>query len=261
MPGPQEIIGSIQKAIDKIIKIDQKIGLILLIFFCLLMSYLSIHVAGFNNGEGKIDYLVIIIPLLISISIVLILGSLRNTFIGKISTYITILYLVAGTKQFLLPSLPPPLPPFHCFLNPRNAGCPGSSQYSDTALASSSPIPISGNTPRDGKNSINDQKQKRRVFLQFAGSIPRDAVKELALKLWDSDWRMQGMESGGERTPAAAGFNEIRYFNEADKDLATQLAIDVKSNSTWDSRSVEIRLIPLSSSTAQADQIEIWISN
>jgi len=263
MPNTDDIKRFIVEIVDRISKIDPNIGLVLLItlFLLLLSLYTSVSGATVDGIESTIS--LIKFPLLVSIFTVLILGGLKNTLLGKISTYIIIFYLLAGAKQFMFPALPPAFPPFFCFINPMTKSCPGSSEYSDASISTTPSSQISNTRPQDNPstaNNINESKRKRLVFLQFAGSIPRDKVIELASELSGLGWNMQGRDRGGERTPAAAGFNEIRYFKPEDKDLATQLALDVMSKANWVSRNVEIRLIPLSSATAQTDQIEIWIS-
>jgi hypothetical protein len=92
------------------------------------------------------------------------------------------------------------------------------------------------------------------VFVQFAGSLQRDAVRSLMQQLQSQGWKVQGVDGGGQRTAAAAGFSEIRYppGNEA---AAKALAAVVQSSK------LSARPIGLSpNSSILKDVLEVWIS-
>lgn len=67
-----------------------------------------------------------------------------------------------------------------------------------------------------------------RVFVQFAG-FDREEVVALARSLATEGWRVEAADKGGERTGAADGLNEVRYFHADDRALAEALALSVSA--------------------------------
>ena len=62
------------------------------------------------------------------------------------------------------------------------------------------------------------------VYFQFAGDLNRDNdIIPFLKKLSDEDWNGQGFKEGGERTKAAIGYNEVRYYHSEDKENAQRL--------------------------------------
>jgi hypothetical protein len=99
---------------------------------------------------------------------------------------------------------------------------------------------------------VNSEYQ---VFTQFAGSLQREQVRSMMQALAKENWNMQGVTGGGERTPAAAGVNEIRYTAVEDKAAADELAKSVQKSGLT-SRSV----ISSFAFGIRPKTLEIWIS-
>jgi hypothetical protein len=93
------------------------------------------------------------------------------------------------------------------------------------------------------------------VFTQFAGVLQRDQIRGMMETLQKDGWKMQGVTGGGERTPAAAGQNEIRYGSTEDRVAAEGLAAAVQK-SELSGRSVAAAQNP----RIPARTLEIWIS-
>jgi hypothetical protein len=62
------------------------------------------------------------------------------------------------------------------------------------------------------------------VKVFFAGVIRRQDVIDMSQKFRSLGWRMERPDRGGERTPQAAGQNEVRYSEQADEAAASELA-------------------------------------
>jgi hypothetical protein len=68
-----------------------------------------------------------------------------------------------------------------------------------------------------------------KVFVQFAGVLRRDDVRDMMKNLHDVGWNVLGIDGGGQRTSAAAGYNEIRYGDSGDASAAQALAKAVQT--------------------------------
>lgn len=102
------------------------------------------------------------------------------------------------------------------------------------------------------------QATDERVFIQFEG-YDRGWVVGLAEKLAAAGWQVEGGDRGGERIAAAAGMNEVRYFNPADADRAAALAETLATAAPGTAATV----VDLSTSKygqPQAGLLEVWIS-
>ncbi|MEP3783203.1 MULTISPECIES: hypothetical protein [Paracoccaceae] len=111
---------------------------------------------------------------------------------------------------------------------------------------------------RQEANSVEDiSANSPKVYIQFAGDITRTSMRLLARDLVSLGWKVQGSDAGGERTSAASGLNQIRYFSKLDAPKAQQLANDL--GQFWDE---EISTKDFSRAYPNANgQLEIWISN
>ena len=88
----------------------------------------------------------------------------------------------------------------------------------------------------------------RTVYVQFAGMV-REDVKAISDKLKMLDWPVPGEE----RTPNAAGYNEVRYpDNDDDRRAAELLAADLRALGRSGVRAKKI--------SAKAKILEIWLS-
>jgi hypothetical protein len=95
----------------------------------------------------------------------------------------------------------------------------------------------------------------RRVFIQFAGSLNRDAAVSLARALQGAGWRVEGAEQGGERLSSAFGLNEVRYFNAEDAGAAAALAEAVAA--ALGSEAPRVR--DFTRLSARPGHLELWV--
>lgn len=96
------------------------------------------------------------------------------------------------------------------------------------------------------------------TYIQFAG-FDRDKVKDIARRLVDLGWAVQGAEQGGERFDHAAGLNEVRFFHPDDQMRAEVLAHELSDAMGGTS----VRVLDVSQSSWAKDSpghLEIWIS-
>lgn len=103
-----------------------------------------------------------------------------------------------------------------------------------------------------GATNITSSNYK--VFIQFAGLITRDSIKELNAALKTGGWKVQS--DSGERILAAAGLNEVRYKNIGDKEAAEALA-----NAITASRLTAAPVTIKQLSIINPGSLEVWISN
>lgn len=94
-----------------------------------------------------------------------------------------------------------------------------------------------------------------KVFVQFAGSISRDAVRTMMRDLESKNWAVQGTQGGGERTIRAAGQSEVRYSGD-NAAAAEALAVAVTAYGI-SGRPVK----PVRNPLVASDELEVWISN
>lgn len=94
-----------------------------------------------------------------------------------------------------------------------------------------------------------------KVWIQFAGSFKREDMIAFGRKI-EAGWPLaQGAALGGERTPSATGYNEVRYGPPANKAAAEKLATDVFATGI-------VAMAPVTRQDAiiPKDSLEIWIS-
>ncbi len=102
------------------------------------------------------------------------------------------------------------------------------------------------------------QGTDERVYIQFAG-YKRGWVVDLAGKLAGAGWQIEDANRGGERIAAAAGLNEVRFFNAADADRAAALATTASTLVTGS----DFKVVDLSASSygqPEPGLLEIWVS-
>lgn len=280
---------------------------------CLMAGNLSKSGVTADGLRATVEAM--LLPLGIVTIVILVLGSMRNTVLGKTFTVLILIYLLAGMKQFLFAPYPPPMPPFYCFISIATEGCPGSPKYNRTALneapteviadpqasfdtsnppresppviidapVSSTPEPADASEPVDATDAIDAPASSSEepadatepasvelptaptvtspgpVFIQFAGSLQRERIVTLARALFAQGWKMQGADRGGERTAAAAGTNEVRFFYPEDRQYAEGLALAIIGIADW---VPAMEVVDLSNSGYEParGQLEIWTS-
>jgi HAMP domain-containing protein len=93
----------------------------------------------------------------------------------------------------------------------------------------------------------------QQVYIQFAGLIAREEIRELNTALAKAGWRVEGRS--GERTGNAEGLNEIRYSANANKEAAQALAEAINSSGVA-GRPVVARQVDI----IKPNYLEVWIS-
>lgn len=102
--------------------------------------------------------------------------------------------------------------------------------------------------------TANLQRQTGTVFLQFKGSMSRDTMRELQRALQDSGYNAPGTERVD-----ADYTTEVRFFHDADTELATQVAADVSaflSDKCAFTGAVPTKKVNLRSPPGQ---VEVWL--
>lgn len=93
-----------------------------------------------------------------------------------------------------------------------------------------------------------------KVWIQFAGTITREEMIQLGAAIKRKWPQTPGASRGGERTKAAAGYNEVRYGPQADETAARNLANDINSIGNFPPVKVE------QSTLISPGSLEIWLS-
>ena len=114
------------------------------------------------------------------------------------------------------------------------------------------PKPMDASAPKDQVKPV-PVIPPRRVFIQFAGMITRDSVRNLNASLARGGWLMQS--TSGERTEVAAGMNELRYGQETDAAAAGKLADAVTATGITSSP-----VVPRYYPQVGKENFELWIS-
>jgi hypothetical protein len=94
-----------------------------------------------------------------------------------------------------------------------------------------------------------------RVSVYFAGIIRRNDMVAATTKLAGDGWNVSRPERGGERTPRAAGRNEIRYYSASDEPAAQSLASSTQ-NLNIVASTIRVALTP----SLPPGTLEMWIS-
>jgi hypothetical protein len=124
-------------------------------------------------------------------------------------------------------------------------------QYAErnfTPVSSPQPIP-------QQPTVVGIRQSDYRVLVQFAGVIRREDVKAMMLKMRAGGWRVEGADGGGERTPVAAGYNEIRYADPQDEEAARKLAAEVQRANLTPKQITVTRVQGIPAKT-----LEVWVS-
>lgn len=119
-----------------------------------------------------------------------------------------IVWVVLGMIQFLSQSrLTPPLIRAGCFVQPMTAECLGHRERQALSEGEAGTAPAAlrvepGSPPEPVEEPAGAEASLRagtRVFVQFAGSLRRERVVEVAERLAALGWGVEGASRGGER--------------------------------------------------------------
>ncbi len=124
------------------------------------------------------------------------------------------------------------------------------SRRPDTALPPAVLLPGTAISPKAQGEVPTGHPQL--VYIQFAGILTRGQIERLNGSLIAEGWRAQG--ESGERTPKAAGLNEVRFSGE--NAAAAQALCDAINRSNILAETVTPRKL----SVIRSDTLEVWIS-
>lgn len=125
------------------------------------------------------------------------------------------------------------------------------------ALRTDDPV-VAEDAPAGSQPAPTVDRASTEVYIQFTG-LEREAVKSIATNLLELGWPVQGGDQGGERYDHAAGLNEVRFFNAADKTRAEALAQELSAAMSGR----PITVLDVTDSVYAMDtpgHLEIWIS-
>lgn len=214
------------------------------------------------------------------------------------ATALVLLTVSIAWVQTVLRTPVPLLVEARCFANPWNQGCPlGPAQATDIAVVEVLPPlepsieidpeatpdgsdpgdpPVTGSAPPPDPDSAagvlsiaeglgfdyTPNGRANRVFVQFAGALSRDRVIWVSMALRDElGWNVQGADRGGERTAAANGVDQVRYFRPEDKALATALARAYNALGVWDGfEPLNVALLTGFEGSVPPGHLEVWTS-
>jgi hypothetical protein len=97
------------------------------------------------------------------------------------------------------------------------------------------------------------------ILLQFGGAVDRATSTALALRLTALGWPVEGGDQGGEALSTLPDTNEVRYFHDASRDAAIDLARTIKSEHPG--ADIVVRDFSRSGLIAPAGLLEIWLAN
>ncbi|HWU65005.1 MAG TPA: hypothetical protein VN112_23540 [Ensifer sp.] len=144
------------------------------------------------------------------------------------------------------------LPPAYCMIRPLERCqdvAAGLAEKNKAELEAKTDIP-----PVIETRSTTVDPSKYTVYTQFAGLITRESIIAFNKSLQAGGWKIPDVK--GERLSQAAGLNEVRYRNDADRPAAQALA-DALTVSKMTSRPVGVAQLDV----ILPNKLEIWISN
>lgn len=166
-------------------------------------------------------------------------------------------WLVAATAQVIADDQLP-FAPNRCLVRFGFADACGRSTGNATAGLPSEAV-VTAEAAAPSPAPVSAQQSGARIFIQFAG-FKREDVIELAADLGGQGWKVEGAARGGERTGAADGLNEVRYFNPGDKANAEALALSVSAGMAGQPPIAVKDLSATKYAQAETGLLEVWIS-
>lgn len=100
--------------------------------------------------------------------------------------------------------------------------------------------------------AVRETRYQQAVYIQFAGVLTRAQITALNQSLRSAGWHAQG--GSGERTPSAAGLNEVRYSG-SNGEAARQLAAALDASGL-----LSKPVVAKENSRIGASTLEVWIS-
>jgi hypothetical protein len=208
-------------------------------------------------GVGDLAILIIGFGVIVSVLAFVLTDGAMKAVVGWVVVVSGLVYGAAVFAAGVVPSLVvPPLNPVQCvvrFWLPCNAVGGAADVAAAENATRLAPVPAVAPVPAPAGPAVTPANYA--VTVQFAGQLVRDDVRTMMQTLRGAGWRVQGVEGGGQRTSTAAGYNEVRYGDEADLPAATELARQVQAANlvTRQVRPVRVPSIP-------RGRLEVYIS-
>lgn len=213
---------------------DARLGLVISVFLLLLLSFTWI--SGSYGGVSEVSFsdliYYLIMFLILAAGIVIFFKVLDGSILPRIILwYVTTLLLITVSLFWMQALLRTPavfVVEAKCFVEPWSQGCPLGKSIPTTIVEAPSKEVQNSNT-----HNLPFPDSRNTVFVQFAGTLARQAVIDVSTTLKKRHWNIQGAERGGERTAQAVGINQVRYFHKEDAELARQLATEYNATAEW----------------------------
>jgi hypothetical protein len=244
--------------LEKALIVNKPAATVILLVTTISTIVVALSVAGVNDYRAlflAIFYLVMAGVIIILFSFLLNDGAAKVVLSWAVTTLV-IVFMSAVAYGAIVPRQTLVNPP-SCILRLWEYNCFQPGGILDANAASQPPINPVGPLPA-AVGVPPEVRASTKVYVQFAGTISRENMIKASQGLAAQGWAVQGAAKGGERTPVAAGLNEVRYSSPALKAAADAVATQLNSTgitkTTIRSRQVSIPNFP-------ATQLEVWISN
>lgn len=185
----------------------------------------------------------------------------RFPFFGNLAFGLLFLFAVVYASCFFVQVITnnsfAAIPRAPCFYLLTAQGCPLSTDYTAVDVAAA---PAETVEPVAPSGPVRTTHQGA-VYVHFAGALDRAEVTKVTQELAGLGWRMQDGARGGDRIGTAAGLNEVRYFREADREAAEQLAATYSALATWTTGApMKVRDLSKAGLRTAPGLLEIWTS-
>lgn len=178
--------------------------------------------------------------------------------------YFTSLFLLTVSIFWLQAILRTPAPfliDARCFIQLWSPGCPlGTTAAPVKNIEVITPGSPNMNIGADMATEYRPDKPHK-VVVKFAGAVSREEIIKASTALAAKGWTVKNAGRGGERTAQAAGLDQVRYFYQADAELAKALARQYNQLATWPGfEKLSIAYIPGQESVQAEGNLIVWTS-
>lgn len=258
MPTVEKLLSFIQ---DR----DARLGLVLSVFLLFLLTFTWFSSAYGSIFEGGFFGLIRAfgVFLLLATGFVIFFKIIDGSILPRIIVwYFTSLLLLTVSAFWIQAILRPPAPflvEARCFVDLWSQGCPLGTPIAQNVEVA--PSPKIESPQGSSQETIYKPDKRNRVYVQFAGTLSRQEVTKVSLKLKEGGWNVQGAERGGERTAQAVGIDQVRYFHGEDKVMAENLATKYNEFASWQGfDQLSVAFVAGHESRVPVGHLEVWTS-
>ncbi|WP_448661831.1 SPOR domain-containing protein [Sphingomonas sp. CJ20] len=264
-------------ALDRLFKIDRKIALPLVAGMAVIAAVTVIRTWDVSFSSFGTTALVGVYIIGLGLLLTVIASVIQDKWLKQILGVVLVLMILCVTFSFFLAVFfrPPWIQPPWCLskfwipcsaveaelLRTNGAQITARADVPSEIPAVAADVPATQSGAGPGENASGAIESPAsaitappRIFIQFAGLITRDSVKQLNAALRQGGWDVQG--GSGERTPVAAGLNEVRYAGPDDEAQARALA-EAVTKTGMTATTVVARQVDI----LKPGTLELWISN